>query len=88
MTPQYFGRVERIGVLSASLDELRRTPEIRVCTAVHVDGPLEGQTTPCAPAELGAQAGYRSHVYELVALPGGDEPGKLRHVSSRARSSS
>ncbi|MEU3651110.1 hypothetical protein AB0E59_47675 [Lentzea sp. NPDC034063] len=70
------------------LDELRQTPDIRVCEAVYLDGPLEGQTNPYAPVKLGAHARHDSHAYELVALPDGDEPGKLRYISSRARSSS
>jgi hypothetical protein len=122
MASQYFGHVERIGVLSArpdrksgkrrlllpsdeyvfvdddasddeiiaryGLDELRQGPDIRVCEAVYLDGPLEGQTTCYAPVKLGAHARQGGHVYELVVLPDADEPGKLRHLSSRARSSS
>ncbi|NGY59763.1 hypothetical protein G7043_12610 [Lentzea sp. NEAU-D13] len=71
------------------LDEVRRAPEIRVCEAVYVDGPLEGQTDIYAPVELGARtslsrptpSGREVLTYELVALPEGDEPGKLRFVS-------
>lgn len=78
------------------LDEVRQAPEIRVCDAVYLDGPLEGKTFPYAPVELGARTGRSRPVpsgrevltYELVALPEGDEPGKLRFVSSRVHSSS
>ncbi|MGI5506772.1 hypothetical protein [Lentzea sp. CA-135723] len=74
----------------------REAPEVRVCTAVYVDGPLAGETNPYAPTELGEHASYTvptaggrtTHTYELVALPRGDEPGRLRFVSSRVRSSS
>ena len=130
MAPQYFDRVERIGVLSArldgatgkrrlllpsdefvlvdanatddeiaalyELDEVRQAPEIRVCEAGYLDGPLEGQTLPYAPVELGARtslsrptpSGREVLTYELIALPEDDEPGKLRFVSSRVHSSS
>ena len=78
------------------LDELREAPEVRVCTAVYLDGPLAGQTNPYSPTELGEHTSYTTaavdgrttHTYELVELPDGDEPGRLRFVSSRVRSSS
>ena len=79
-----------------NLDRVQPPPHIRICTATYIDGPLEGQTLPYAPVELGARtdrsrptpSGREVLTYELVALPDGDEPGKLRFVSSRVRSSS
>lgn len=71
------------------LDRVVLVPDIRVFTATYLDGPLQGRTNPYVQAEIGGRvsistptpSGRRLITYELVELPAGNEPGKLRHVS-------
>ena len=71
------------------LDRVELVPDIRVFGATYLDGPFQGDTNPYVQGEIGAHisvstptpSGRRLITYELVELPAGDEPGKLRHVS-------
>ncbi|MGW6936526.1 hypothetical protein ACWGE0_41185 [Lentzea sp. NPDC054927] len=79
------------GMIAAQydLDRVVVVPEIVVFTATYLDGPLKGRTNPYVQGEVGARitisrptpAGREVLTYELIALPTGTEPGKLRHVS-------
>lgn len=71
------------------LDRVELGPDIRACRAIHLDGPLKGETYPYAPVKIGGRisitrrtpSGEVQMTYELVELPSGDEPGKLRLVT-------
>lgn len=75
-------------VAQHDLDRLVEAPEVRVCTATYLDGPLQGQLNPYAPTEIGRRvsvsrptpSGREVITYELVELPADGEPGKLRQV--------
>lgn len=75
-------------VAQHDLDRLVEAPEVRVCNATYLDGPLRGDTNPYAPTELGGRisvstltpSGREVLTFELVALPTDSEPGKLRLV--------
>ncbi|MFI1585314.1 hypothetical protein [Embleya sp. NPDC020630] len=65
------------------------TPRFHICTAVFLDGPMAGRTNPYTTDELGSlnpvTTAHHTWVYQLVALPDGDRPGKLRLVELDGR---
>ncbi|MFC4906926.1 hypothetical protein [Actinomadura gamaensis] len=76
------------------LSKVVRMPEIELCTAIRLDGPLAGTTTHYAINQLGSQSGFAlpprrggsTGTYELIKLASGDQPGELRFVELNGRS--